>query len=151
MPFSTKNLVPPVQGRTAMHFDEVVSCLAHHGRRVDADFLREVYIFSDRMHEGQTRRSGEPYMVHPLNVAYLLAELNFDQTCIAVGLLHDVLEDTLTTREVLEKAWWVSAMRCTRSPPNFPKACVSASALPAPSLCRRRCFCSTNRLGPWTQ
>ncbi|HVR97704.1 MAG TPA: bifunctional (p)ppGpp synthetase/guanosine-3',5'-bis(diphosphate) 3'-pyrophosphohydrolase [Thermoanaerobaculia bacterium] len=102
MPFSTKNLVPPVQGRTAMHFDEVVSCLAHQGRRVDADFLREVYIFSDRMHEGQTRRSGEPYMVHPLNVAYLLAELNFDQTCIAVGLLHDVLEDTLTTREVLE-------------------------------------------------
>ncbi len=103
MALSTKNLVPPVHSRAVLHFDEVVSCLASHGRRVDADFLREVYLFSDRMHEGQTRRSGEPYMVHPLNVAYLLAELNFDQTCVAVGLLHDVLEDTLTTREVLEK------------------------------------------------
>ena len=42
-------------------------------------------------------------MIHPLNVAWLLADLKFDQTCVAVGLLHDVLEDTLTTREVLEK------------------------------------------------
>src|SRR6185369_8464789 len=43
------------------------------------------------------------YLIHPLNVAYLLAELNFDQTCVAVGLLHDVVEDTLTTHEVLQK------------------------------------------------
>ena len=54
------------------------------------------------MHQDQVRRSGEPYLIHPLNVAYLLADLKFDQTCVAVGLLHDVLEDTLTTREVLE-------------------------------------------------
>ncbi|HYG64327.1 MAG TPA: bifunctional (p)ppGpp synthetase/guanosine-3',5'-bis(diphosphate) 3'-pyrophosphohydrolase [Thermoanaerobaculia bacterium] len=99
---TTKNLAPPVQARTATRLDEVVACLDGHGRRVDRDFLQRVYTFSEKMHQGQTRRSGEPYMIHPLNVAYLLAELNFDQTCVAVGLLHDVLEDTLSSREVLE-------------------------------------------------
>jgi GTP pyrophosphokinase len=55
------------------------------------------------MHKDQVRRSGEPYMTHPASVAWLLADLRFDQTCVAVGLLHDVLEDTLTTLEVLER------------------------------------------------
>jgi GTP pyrophosphokinase len=54
------------------------------------------------MHKDQRRRSGEPYLNHPLSVSYLLADLQFDDVCVAVGLLHDVLEDTLTTREVLE-------------------------------------------------
>jgi GTP pyrophosphokinase len=102
MPSAIKNLEPPVPARTVTQFGEVLHCLAAHGREVDDDFLERVYGFSERMHAGQTRRSGEPYMVHPLNVAYVLAELNFDQTCVAVGLLHDVLEDTLSTREVLE-------------------------------------------------
>ncbi len=83
--------------------EDVLSCLAAHGRRVDPGFLRSVYDFSAEMHKDQMRRSGEPYLIHPLNVAYLLAELNFDQTCVAVGLLHDVVEDTLTTHEVLQK------------------------------------------------
>jgi GTP pyrophosphokinase len=99
---ASRSLIPPVPSRTAVRFEDIVSCLSAHGRRVDADFLRQIYDFSAEMHKNQTRRSGEPYLVHPLNVAYLLAEWNFDQTCVAVGLLHDVLEDTLTTREVLQ-------------------------------------------------
>ncbi|HYN19585.1 MAG TPA: bifunctional (p)ppGpp synthetase/guanosine-3',5'-bis(diphosphate) 3'-pyrophosphohydrolase [Thermoanaerobaculia bacterium] len=83
--------------------EDIFSTLSAHGRTFDADFLTAVYDFSEQMHGDQKRRSGEPFMVHPLNVAWLLADLNFDQTCVAVGLLHDVLEDTLTTREVLEK------------------------------------------------
>src|SRR3954452_973996 len=55
------------------------------------------------MHKDQMRRSGEPYMVHPMAVAFLLAEMKFDAVCVTVGLLHDVLEDTLTSREVLEE------------------------------------------------
>jgi GTP pyrophosphokinase len=86
-----------------VRFEQVLSCFSAHGRALDPVFLRAVYDFSSEMHKDQTRRSGEPFMIHPLNVAWLLADLKFDQTCVAVGLLHDVLEDTLTTREVLEK------------------------------------------------
>ncbi len=102
MPSATaKSLAPPVSPGAA-RIDDVIACLAAHGRPVDPDYLRAVYDYSARMHKDQVRRSGEPYMVHPLNVAFLLADLNFDQTCVVVGLLHDVLEDTLTTRDVLE-------------------------------------------------
>jgi len=69
----------------------------------DLDLLRRAYVFSAKEHKGQTRSSGEPYLVHPLSVAHILAELRLDMTCIVAGLLHDVLEDTLTTREVLEE------------------------------------------------
>src|SRR5436305_5895786 len=98
-----KSLQPPVPPPGVVRFEEVLACISEHGRAVDPGFLRSVYDFSAEMHKDQTRRSGEPYMTHPLNVAWLLADLKFDQTCVAVGLLHDVLEDTLTDREVLEK------------------------------------------------
>jgi GTP pyrophosphokinase len=101
MPATAKSLAPPVSPGAA-RIDDVIACLAAHGRPVDPDYLRAVYDYSARMHKDQVRRSGEPYMIHPLNVAFLLADLNFDQTCVVVGLLHDVLEDTLTTRELLE-------------------------------------------------
>ena len=65
--------------------------------------LRSAHAFSDEMHADQVRRSGKPYVTHPTYVAYILAELGFDQTCAVVALLHDVLEDTLTTQEVLEE------------------------------------------------
>ena len=102
MPLS-KSLQPPVAPPGVVRFEQVLDCFSSHGRALDPVFLRAVYDFSSEMHKDQTRRSGEPFMIHPLNVAWLLADLKFDQTCVAVGLLHDVLEDTLTTREVLEK------------------------------------------------
>src|SRR5262245_46838251 len=98
----SKSVPSPAAARPPVDFEDVLRCLESHGRLVDESFLRAVYDFSARMHEDQVRRSGEPYLTHPLHVAYLLAEFKFDQTCAAVGLLHDVLEDTLTTREVLE-------------------------------------------------
>src|SRR3954467_9799274 len=103
MPLSSKSLAPPVSSPGVARFDDVLACMDAHGRPVDPAFLRAIYDFSAEMHKDQVRRSGEPYMIHPLNVAFLLADLNFDQTCVVVGLLHDVLEDTLTTRDVLEK------------------------------------------------
>ncbi|HLX08292.1 MAG TPA: bifunctional (p)ppGpp synthetase/guanosine-3',5'-bis(diphosphate) 3'-pyrophosphohydrolase [Thermoanaerobaculia bacterium] len=101
-PISTKNLQPPVPSHGMVRLEEIVASLEGHGRKAEPEFLRSVYDFSSAMHRDQVRRSGEPYLIHPLNVAWLLADLKFDQTCVAVGLLHDVLEDTLTTREVLE-------------------------------------------------
>jgi GTP pyrophosphokinase len=97
-----RTFAAPVPPARATRVEDVFSTLSAHGRLFDPDFLARVYEFSREMHKDQLRRSGEPYLIHPLNVAWLLADLNFDQTCVAVGLLHDVLEDTLTTREVLE-------------------------------------------------
>jgi guanosine-3',5'-bis(diphosphate) 3'-pyrophosphohydrolase len=102
-PTSTKKQPPPpVPEQGPVSFDDILAALEGHGRKIEGGFLRSIYVFSARMHKDQVRRSGEPYLTHPLTVAYLLAELKFDPTCVAVGLLHDVLEDTLTSREVVE-------------------------------------------------
>ncbi|HHZ17980.1 MAG TPA: bifunctional (p)ppGpp synthetase/guanosine-3',5'-bis(diphosphate) 3'-pyrophosphohydrolase [Acholeplasmataceae bacterium] len=63
--------------------------------------IRDAYEFAKARHEGQFRKSHDPYIQHPLEVAYMLAELRVSPTTIAAGLLHDVLEDTDTTREYL--------------------------------------------------
>ena len=103
MPPAKKSLPPPVPALGVVRFDDILDRLDARGRSYDEEFLRSVYVFSARMHKDQRRRSGEPYLTHPLSVAYLLADLKFDQTTVAVGLLHDVLEDTLSSREELEE------------------------------------------------
>jgi len=69
----------------------------------DEDLLRRAYLFSAREHRGQTRKSGEPYLVHPLEVANLLADLNLDPVCVATGLLHDIVEDTETSIDTIKE------------------------------------------------
>jgi GTP pyrophosphokinase len=63
----------------------------------DVELLRRAYVFSAFEHRAQVRRSGEPYLIHPLAVADFLADMKLDAVAIAAGLLHDVVEDTLTT------------------------------------------------------
>ena len=63
------------------------------------EMVKKAYEFADYLHQGQTRQSGEPYIIHPLNVAYILAELHADQDTLCAGLLHDTLEDTKVTKE----------------------------------------------------
>jgi GTP diphosphokinase / guanosine-3',5'-bis(diphosphate) 3'-diphosphatase len=65
----------------------------------DIELLRRAYVFSAMEHKGQVRHSGEPYLIHPLEVADLLADMKLDAVTIVSGLLHDVVEDTLTTIE----------------------------------------------------
>jgi len=84
-----------------IHFEEILEKVEAYNPGSDQDLLRRAYVFSAREHKGQVRRSGEPYLVHPLNVAAILADLKADDISIVVGLLHDVLEDTLTTREAI--------------------------------------------------
>jgi GTP pyrophosphokinase len=86
-----------------IRFEDIQKQVGSYLKDADINLLRNAYLFSAKEHKGQTRSSGEPYLVHPLSVAYILAELRLDMTCIVAGLLHDVLEDTLTTREVLEQ------------------------------------------------
>ena len=61
--------------------------------------VEKAYKYADFLHEGQYRQSGEPYIIHPLNVAYILSELYADSDTICAGLLHDTLEDTDTSKE----------------------------------------------------
>ncbi|MBU8848285.1 MAG: bifunctional (p)ppGpp synthetase/guanosine-3',5'-bis(diphosphate) 3'-pyrophosphohydrolase [Desulfobacterales bacterium] len=69
----------------------------------DTDIIDRAYIYSARVHEGQTRLSGEPYLSHPLEVADILADMRLDVESIAAALLHDVIEDTPATKEDIEK------------------------------------------------
>jgi GTP pyrophosphokinase len=86
-----------------IHFEDILEKVEAYNPNSDQDLLRRAYVFSAREHRGQVRRSGEPYLVHPLNVASILADLKADDVSIVVGLLHDVLEDTLTTKESIEQ------------------------------------------------
>jgi guanosine-3',5'-bis(diphosphate) 3'-pyrophosphohydrolase len=86
-----------------IRFEDIQETVQRHHPEADLDILRRAYVFSAVEHKGQVRASGEPYLVHPLEVALLLAEMRMDPICVAVGLLHDVLEDTLTTPERLQE------------------------------------------------
>ena len=86
-----------------IRFEDILDKIESYKPGFDEELLRRAYIFSAMAHKDQVRRSGEPYLIHPLNVAYVLAEMKLDETSIAVGLLHDVIEDTLTTREKIEE------------------------------------------------
>jgi GTP pyrophosphokinase len=85
-----------------VRFEDIQEKVESYIQGADLDLLRRAYIFSAKEHKGQTRSSGEPYLTHPLAVAEILADLKLDLTCVVAGLLHDVLEDTLTTRENVE-------------------------------------------------
>ena len=69
----------------------------------DLDLVQRAYRFSEQSHQGQHRASGEPYLSHPLEVAGLLVDFKMDVTTITAGLLHDVLEDTATTKDDLSR------------------------------------------------
>jgi GTP pyrophosphokinase len=79
-----------------IRFEDIYETVRQHHPGADLELLRKAYVFSAVEHKGQTRASGEPYLIHPLEVAAILAEMRMDPACVAVGLLHDVLEDTLT-------------------------------------------------------
>ena len=74
--------------------------LAHH-RDADPELIRRAYRYAAQKHNGQFRRSGEPYITHPVAVATILTELEMDDDTIAAGLLHDVIEDCSVTRDEL--------------------------------------------------
>ncbi len=82
---------------------EALLKLVHKNRpSEDISLIRKAWEFCVRHHEGQMRASGEPYIVHPLEVAEVLAEMKMDSTAIAAGLLHDSVEDTPATSEEIE-------------------------------------------------
>ena len=69
----------------------------------DVELIKKAYLIAEKMHQGQLRKSGEPYLIHPVCVAKILAEIGMDEDTIIAGLLHDVVEDTPYTIEDLKK------------------------------------------------
>jgi GTP pyrophosphokinase len=82
-----------------MTIADLVGKVQHYDPTLDGEWLRAVYELADTAHEGQLRASGEPYVLHPLAVADILADLEMDRATIAAALLHDVVEDTVVTSE----------------------------------------------------
>jgi GTP diphosphokinase / guanosine-3',5'-bis(diphosphate) 3'-diphosphatase len=86
-----------------IRFEDLLERVRSYTSDEEREFLRRAYVFSALEHKGQVRHSGEPYLVHPLEVASILADMRLDPVAIAAGLLHDVVEDTLTTIEKIQE------------------------------------------------
>jgi guanosine-3',5'-bis(diphosphate) 3'-pyrophosphohydrolase len=71
--------------------------------KIQIDLIDKAFRFSFNAHKNQIRKSGEPFLAHPVAVALILAEQRLDSVTIAAGLLHDVIEDTAITREIVEE------------------------------------------------
>lgn len=101
--------------------DVIVEKVARYWPGVDKQLLVDAYGFSKRMHEGQTRLSGEPYIVHPLNVADILTIVESDPSSIAAGLLHDTIEDTPAETADLRKTFGPVVARLVEGVTNLHK------------------------------
>jgi GTP diphosphokinase / guanosine-3',5'-bis(diphosphate) 3'-diphosphatase len=88
-----------------IRFEDLLEKVRGYSPDTDVELLRRAYVFSALEHKGQVRHSGEPYLVHPLEVADILADMKLDVVCVASGLLHDVVEDTLTTIERIRETF----------------------------------------------
>src|SRR4051812_33496484 len=86
-----------------IRFEDLLEKVRAYSPDADVELLRKAYVFSAFEHRGQVRHSGEPYLIHPLAVADFLADMKLDVVAISAGLLHDVVEDTLTTIERIEE------------------------------------------------
>lgn len=84
-------------------YEELIESIKKYHPSADTSLVEKAYKWAFDSHQGQVRKSGEPYIAHPLCVAIILAELEMDKETIAAGLLHDVLEDTAATKEELEE------------------------------------------------
>lgn len=83
-------------------YEELIASIRKYHPSTDISLVEKAYRIAHDSHAGQMRKSGEPYIIHPLSVAIILAELELDKETIAAGLLHDVLEDTVMTEAEME-------------------------------------------------
>ena len=84
-------------------YETLIEKVLEYHPNTDITMIEKAYAIASKAHEGQLRKSGEPYIMHPLCVAIILAELELDKETIVAGILHDVIEDTVMTDEEIEK------------------------------------------------
>src|SRR5258708_12751338 len=85
-----------------IRLNDILEKVSAYHPDADLDLVKKAYVYSAKVHQGQIRKSGEPYLVHPLEVAGLLADLKLDEASIVAGLLHDTIEDTLAKPEEIK-------------------------------------------------
>lgn len=86
-----------------IRINDIIDKVTEYYPDADLDIIDRAYIFSAKVHDGQVRLSGEPYLYHPLEVAGILADMKLDVVSVAAGLLHDVIEDTHATLEEINE------------------------------------------------
>jgi GTP pyrophosphokinase len=86
-----------------IRIEDVISKVEKNRPESNIELIRRAYLFSALHHKGQKRASGEPYLIHPLEVADILADMRLDETSVSTGLLHDVVEDTLVDLETIRE------------------------------------------------
>jgi GTP pyrophosphokinase len=85
-----------------LRLSDIFEIIKSYHPGADLDLIQKAYVYCAKVHAGQMRKSGEPYLSHPMEVAKILAELRLDEASICTGLLHDTVEDTLATLEEIE-------------------------------------------------
>lgn len=96
-------LTPPSSRTSIVPLEDLLERVLAYQPNADVDLLRRAYDFATEAHEGQVRKSGDPYFVHPAAVAMVITELRLDAASVCAGLLHDVVEDTPQTVQDLER------------------------------------------------
>jgi len=91
------------QFQMVVRLDDIIEKVLSHNPDADLQAIQQVYIYTAKMHEGQMRRSGEPYLTHPLGVALIIADMAMDIPSVCAAMLHDVVEDTSATIEDIKK------------------------------------------------
>ena len=86
-----------------MRLNDILDTVGGYAKNADLDVIMRAYVFSAKAHAGQVRKSGEPYLSHPLAVAGILSSWKMDVDTIATGLLHDTMEDCLVTHQDLDE------------------------------------------------
>jgi GTP pyrophosphokinase len=93
-----------------IRINDIVDKVTDYAADAGLDIIERAYIYSARVHEGQVRLSGEPYLSHPLEVAGILADMKLDPESVAAGILHDVIEDTPATPKEIKKLFGPEVM-----------------------------------------
>ena len=86
-----------------LRLNDIVDAVVAYHPEADIDLIKKAYVYSAKVHAGQVRKTGEPYLIHPLAVSGILAELRLDEASVCTGLLHDTVEDTLATLDEIEE------------------------------------------------
>src|ERR1700760_806861 len=113
--------------RLMIRLNDILEKVSAYHADPDLDIIKKAYVYSAKVHQGQLRKSGEPYLVHPLEVAGVLAQLKLDEASIVTGLLHDTIEDTLATAEELTELFGPEVAQLVDGVTKLSKFSASAS------------------------